>query len=572
MQPGDPFTPLLRVEEGDVVRLKIQAGGYEHERNGTVHGMKWLQAGGSFGEGAVRSGWRNAQNLGISEQTTLGAPIGFRKDGVFNPIDLNTCIEETGKDLRFGGTIVKGPEGRCPERTDYAYTVDASQDGWWTGVWGLIRTYQYRPKDLAGATLQTVDRDRSVTLAERLAPRRLVTIDPARVHPGFLRDPIVRTIVRMGREGIVKTPVPLEKDLKAVRKGLRRPLPLVLRARAGECMKVVLHNDLPKRVPDLAGYTTLLQVVRREATGADGGMTTFQNNLIRPSNRVGLHPQMVYYNMRNGDGTNVGLNPEQTTPVGGVREIFWYAGDIRQVPNGAGGYAFLATPVESGVDHGSFREFVTVVQKTLGLRYRDATAVENIASEAPDTAACGPNCPRAPEDSHDAGQMAFNYRTEPMWFRYGVRADTDFLRGEPGNSDLATLPDLYKAYSNTLVGGDPETPVFQTAPGQPFRMRLVVPTGVGRATNFGLHGHVWERYPHLELTLPSQVVGDNRFSRHQGSQESLTPAAHFEIRFPCAGGTFRTKGDYLFRDNASFGNLNGLWGIVRVEGEPQSCP
>jgi len=32
-----------------------------------------------------------------------------------------------------------------------------------------------------------------------------------------------------------------------------------------------------------------------------------------------------------------------------------------------------------------------------------------------------------------------------------------------------------------------------------------------------------------------------------------------------AGGPFSVTGDYLYRDLASFGNANGLWGIVRVE-------
>ena len=38
-----------------------------------------------------------------------------------------------------------------------------------------------------------------------------------------------------------------------------------------------------------------------------------------------------------------------------------------------------------------------------------------------------------------------------------------------------------------------------------------------------------------------------------------------------AGGSQSAPGDYLFRDVASFGNTNGIWGIVRVE-EPGATP
>jgi len=71
---GDPFTPMMRTYVGDLVRVKMQAGGDEEEHNATIHGLKWLQAGSAFGA-APNSGWRNNQAAGISEQFTLTAPI-----------------------------------------------------------------------------------------------------------------------------------------------------------------------------------------------------------------------------------------------------------------------------------------------------------------------------------------------------------------------------------------------------------------------------------------------------------------------------------------------------------------
>ncbi|MEK7405360.1 MAG: hypothetical protein AAB225_09650 [Acidobacteriota bacterium] len=109
---NDPFTPMPRVYTGDIVRIKAQAGGDEEEHNVTVHGMKWLQAGSAHGR-APNSGWRNGQAAGISEQFTFRVPM-------------------------FAAPMqVKTPESA----RDYAWSVDASQDGWWSGMWGILRAY-----------------------------------------------------------------------------------------------------------------------------------------------------------------------------------------------------------------------------------------------------------------------------------------------------------------------------------------------------------------------------------------------------------------------------------------------
>ncbi|MNJ79246.1 hypothetical protein D3C77_771960 [compost metagenome] len=59
-----------------------------------------------------------------------------------------------------------------------------------------------------------------------------------------------------------------------------------------------------------------------------------------------------------------------------------------------------------------------------------------------------------------------------------------------------------------------------------------------------------------------------------GAQESVLPAAHFSFMLPSAGGANAVMGDYLFRDYAAYGNLSGLWGILRVTNEapPATAP
>ncbi len=66
-------------------------------------------------------------------------------------------------------------------------------------------------------------------------------------------------------------------------------------------------------------------------------------------------------------------------------------------------------------------------------------------------------------------------------------------------------------------------------------------------------------------SVGSRALGDNPMGFGQGGQESLTPYSHFEFLLPSAGGIDGIKGDYLFRDHASFGNVSGVWGILRVK-------
>jgi hypothetical protein len=398
-----------------------------------------------------------------------------------------------------------------------------------------------------------------------------------------------------------------------------KPEPLVLRAAAGDCVEVTLFNRLPEVTPDLAGYNTLLQMVTRARNGA-AGVTTFNNNLIRPSSRVGLHPQLVEYDVTRHDGACVGINAcdEGRNTVGPVNPdgtldravtYRWYAGNLDFVPQG-NGVRIEATPVEFGgtnlipadrvkqgqkglvgaliiepensawaedtgqraaasvgpdlggdgvPDSVAFRDFAVVFQKGLNLRYgTDGTAVENIAGEGG----------AIPEDSHDAGQKAINYGTEPAWYRFGLRANRPF---GGGLNEFGAVLNPEQLYSNSLAGGDPATPVFNAIAGQEARMRLLEPTGVGRGTTFNLHGHGWQRDPYLDGTptggVPSQTIGNNPDAMYLGHQESVTPAAHFDIVLPSAGGT-GGEGDYLFRDHGSFGNTDGLWGILRVAAAP----
>jgi len=773
IKPGDPFTPMIRAYPTDTVKIKIQSGATEHEHNATIHGIKWLQGGSGHGV-APNSGWRNSQNDGISEQFTFSAPVNV-------------------------------DPGNAGSSADYAYTMDASQDGWWSGTWGVMRTYENKQMDLARLPSNLDPRADKVKNKHDFngvcpidAPERnyqivamtanellgndlkqhdgsdvkLVPTDStARMHVGAkvdsfgnpvpsndlngisAIDPAGGTLVYNNRPTKIRQldltefdlpilggqsgplhdptalmyvfvddlePDPLVGDqgenctatarfpgvVRAscqVRLKPQAPVePAVLRANAGDCINVTLFNRLPMEAPDLGGFNTLLQVVNRDHDDPQG-MTTFNNNLIRPSSHVGIHPQLVEYDVTRHDGTNVGRNPgvQTVVPVGytdatdyydddldgtinlyeddvdndgivndldkdykGPRRKYtytWYAGDLKQkeylrecspTRKGKGKRCegkrdeveLIATGVEFGGfnlqpadkikqgqkgligagviepvgatwpsnltdlvdyvdDHQvpyvldsnarlqrktrtiatvtypdpdypattlNYRDATVIFQKALNHRFGDGSAVPNIASEGEGI----------PEDSHDAGQVAINYGSEPMWFRYGMPADSPFEQ-----VGLGGVQNSHEAFSNiccTSGGlgdtsttadqnvGDPVTPIFTAAPGQGLRMRLLEPTGVGRGTTFNLHGHAWQRAPYIAGEgadgVPSQTIGDNWLGMILGHQESITPAAHFDIvPLNGAGGINKVKGDYLFNDQGSFGTTGGLWGILRVE-------
>ena len=547
VQPGDPFTPLLRAYESDRVQIRVVVGGQEEGHNMNIHGIKWL-----FEPSERNSGYRNSQMMGLSEHFEFLAPF----------------------------TAVKGGAPFA----DYLYQNGSSTDGLWNGLWGLVRTYnggmglqpdlQTLPSNPDGKA-PPADGRLFAGVCPRSAPRRNFSVtaitaqqalsggtlvyNPRAGNGGQLHDPTAILYVRSSdlKNGKLKAGVPIE--------------PLVLRANAGDCINLTLINSLPATLPDLPGFFTLPFIVEE-----------FNANQVAPSTQVGLHPQLLAYDVTGDDGANAGFNPVQTVGPGGVATYKWYAGDITLNADGSR----TATPAEFGATNllssdrikhpskgaigaliiepagstwaedaasrasatvtapgGSFREFVLLFQNSVNFRYADGSAVPNVGGE---------------DDSEDSAHKAFNYRSEPLWKRMGFAPDTP-LTGPSGTRSF----DFTNVLSNSQVGGDPVTPVFTATPGTPVRFRVLHGGGVSRNNVFQLHGHLWQEQPY---TANSTVLGNNPFSEWMSSQIGIGPTSHFDFVLQNgAGGRNRVVGDYLYRDQASFQFDGGLWGILRVQ-------
>lgn len=639
---GDPFTPIMRTQAGDVVRLHMQGGAHEHEHVATVHGVKWLDEGSAYGQNSS-AGWRGAAQVGLAEKFTFST-------SVFGDVD------------QAQGT------------SDHLYAWDGSQEGLWTGSWGVLRSYDTNQTDLH--PIANNDRATPITISNRndfdgvcpvgapvaefditavavnkvlnkalFGAQVIPSDDSATMHVGGAIDPdggtliynSRRTRLNNGERGPLHDPTALvyvpTKDLRpdpitpidqlhCAKQAKKDPLcpvklanrynfePIVLRVEAGQCVKVTLRNRLPDAVPDLASFVMQQGVIVRDRNSPQGP-TTFNNNLIKASSHVGFHTQLLEYDISRSDGVNVGVNPVQTVAPGASREYVFYAGDLELEPRrGNYGYGGLygdsfkleAEPTEYGiavvqpsdllkqgqkglfgaihvlpegadiepdadtnmqasvtVNGDTFRDFAMLVHKAVNLRYQSGRPVENIAGEGVGV----------PEDAHDAGAAAINYRTEPMWFRFGFAAGSDWGFGDAEHGPgLGSIVNAFQAYSNTLTGGlDPETPVYRAAPGQEMRIRVGAPAGYARGTVLGILGHNWMREPFKsENGVASNVMGEEENDLQMSSQDSISPPNAFNI-LTYAGGPFAVVGDYLFRDYASFGNTNGLWGIIRVEEE-----
>jgi hypothetical protein len=625
VKPGDPFTPLLRAYENDKVQIRILVGAHEETHNMTINGHKWLHEPGTpFDPLAINnSGYRNSQMAGISEHFEMltGKESIMGNRPFIDYLHQNSAAVDGQWNGMWG--ILRVYNGRhakedflvaVPNNLDGAAPLAINDDAFATDPIFKTGATDYLDDTDASVPLDTVPTSDTSLMSASMVSRSMVDsepivtslatdfatgksvptgICPTNATPRHISVTAVdasaltlaavgmdQTLVynkRPGNGGALNDPTAImyfrSEDIDAngkVKQGV--PVePLVVRARAGECINFKLINNLPRVLLDLPGNSFMPKIVE-----------DFNANEVRPSRHVGLHPQLVAYNVLNSDGKNVGFNPNQTVGPGGVVRYQWYAGDV--VINGN---QRIATPIEFGAtnlissdpikhsnkgaigsliiepqgatwledagsraqatvfksDGTSFREFVVQLQTDINMRFADGSPVPNLGG------------PLGAEDAEDSAQKAINYRTEPLWKRMGYAPETPFEK----TREL----DFTNVLRNLQVGGDPETPVFTAKVGDQVRFRVLTANGHMRNAVFNLHGHYWQEEPFKNF---SKEIGDNPISEYKGAQYGVGPTSHYNlIPVNGAGGVNRIGGDYLYRDQMSMKFDGGLWGIFRVK-------
>ena len=307
--PTDPYTPLLRAYEGDLVQIRTLVGAHMEPHSFHVQGLKW-----QFEPSFTNSGFRATQGMGISEHYEM----------IF----------------RLPVTRATDDKGTTINQADYLYEASSAVDGLENGNWGLMRAYKTSQPDL-----QTVPGPdaKAPPACPADAPKRTYAVSAV-----FARDVLDGPLVYNAR-GAPKTPGQFQivdwNALIYVRTGdldangkLKANVPrepLILRAAAGDCVEVTLEN----RIPDTAAHP-MINVGRQSVVHPMAALTT--------SREVGLRPQLVSYDVTQNDGVNVGTNPVQTIPpvskgVISKKVLQWYAGTV----TGSAG-TLQHTPIEFG--------------------------------------------------------------------------------------------------------------------------------------------------------------------------------------------------------------------------------
>jgi hypothetical protein len=389
-QPTDPYTPLLRAYENDKVEIRTLVGAHLSSHSFQIHGVKWWPE-----PSYANSGYVNVQGMGLSEH--------------------------------FEMLFTLPPATTTGERpfADYLYAPSAGQSGLTNGLWGILRAYDGLLPDLQplpnnprgsappqvqggcppGVPVQPRYTVVATTAAQALGGP-LVYNSRSNASEGItpVADPLALIYVRaedLGADGKLKTGVPIE--------------PLILRAAAGDCIEITLHNTFD---PNQAPFT---QPTNAPAPFGSGPLPKIA---LTTSPRVGLHPQLVGYDMTAANGMNVGFNPEQTVAPGESRTFRWYAGNTSSTDDGR----VIATPIEFGavnlVPSDPLMQDPKGLVGALIIEPQGATWVEdaNMRASATVTKADRSQFREFVVVMQDVVEVgpgtAFNYRTEPITSRY----------------------------------------------------------------------------------------------------------------------------------------------------------
>ena len=305
--PTDPYTPMLRAYEGDKVQIRTLVGAHMSPHYFTVHGINWLFEPTDFDAADNTSGYRGTQGMGISEHY----------EALFT---LPRTNAENGA-------------------ADYLYSSSSDATGLANGNWGIMRAYRAKqptpglvplPNNEPPATIAAAPAAPAVCPAT--APVKAFSLVAARAID-VLGGPLVynaRGKAGAGGSKQIVNPKALAYFFASDLDGSGKLLPgtpvepAILRANAGDCITVSIENRLPADV------------------GKDR-ISTSLNIPIQTSPAVGLHPQLVAFDVTRSNGVNVGQNPVFTIASGASQTYTWYAGRIE---GGAGAPNYI--PVEFG--------------------------------------------------------------------------------------------------------------------------------------------------------------------------------------------------------------------------------
>lgn len=325
----------------------------------------------------------------------------------------------------------------------------------------------------------------------------------------------------------------LEEYLAKVECGEIRPEPLIIRANVGDCIEIRLTNLLPefiekspfqlRTLTDIVGYH--IHLVKFDTIVSDGAANGWNNiagarqyeTLIErffaneELNTVFFHDHL-FANMHQQHGLFGALIVE---PAGAQ---FLHPKTLKPLRSGTS--AVIRT-----ANGKSYREFALALHDFALLFDREGNPL---------------NPPEHPGSDDDPGVMGINYRCEPMVERLKRKNDPAHI-------------------FSSICYGDPATPILETYPNEPIRIRLFDGAHEEQHT-FNFTGLSWRK----EIADPvSPLV--------QAQTIGISEAFNIHIDEPYAAG------DYLYYSGGIDDLWLGMWGILRAYAAPQAdlpplCP
>ncbi|GAB4198860.1 MAG: hypothetical protein Tsb002_34040 [Wenzhouxiangellaceae bacterium] len=440
VQPTDPYTPLLRTYAGDKVEMRVVVGAVDSPHSFRTQGHRWHPEP-SFTD----SGFRNTQGMGISEHF----------EAIFT---------------------VPPPYDSEQNSVDYLYAPSTSTQGQTKGAWGIMRAYNEEVADLVP----------------------LPNNPPGRSVPDFYDLPEGASV----REFEVSLSLAADgQSLQYLATGQQAGDPLVLRANAGDWIRVILHNELSES--DVAKLGTNWGANNANKSGSASG------NTVQPyttSATGGLHAMLLSYDSLRSAGLNIGLNgrPDggssgfQTVAPGASGDYLWYAGEISVDDDGQR----RLTPVEFGSVN--LLPAGPLLQASYNLV--GALVIE-------------------PEGS--------------QWSASDDHSLSATINDADGNLLFTEIVVLNQTAGSATVMAGSEVRLRVLNPGDN-------PGGAGAASDnvnlITVEGHGWQEIPYIEN---STRIGDNPWSQTLGTQ-FVTPTESYNLVFPSAGGVDRVPGNYDF--------------------------
>jgi hypothetical protein len=320
----------------------------------------------------------------------------------------------------------------------------------------------------------------------------------------------------------------LTRDEAAIKAGTKPAVPLVIRADAGECLRVTLHNDLP----------------------VDNFTWTWGSG----STRAGFNIGNVIYDPLQSYGAAIGYDPDSTVAPGGSRIYSYYVDKelgtnlVLNMGNEsswrAGAYgALIAEPAGStwtdpvtGDPLDGMSGLAADVHRTDGTSFREFTTLFS---------------DREPKLGHDV--MDYYLDSDHSYTDYNEQS----LTNEEGD-DLTSI-NPWQAMSDSVIGAsngsatpqDPSTPTFTAMAGDPVIWRFADAAGDNQVA-FQVSG---SEFP-LDHGLPGSQNIEAR---------AVLPGETFDAYLVGgAGGATGATGDYEYDIGRDPIIKSGDWGIFRV--------